>query len=162
MTTDAPRTRQQRIADTLAMLRSPACDAWVASASSDDDGAAQPYLVPLSLVWWRERVVLALPASSRTARNVAASLSTRLALGHTRDVVLVDAVVEQTVPVADAQADLGERYAAQADWDPRTDPDGYVYLVLRPVRIQAWREVDEMRGRNLMRDGEWVESGPEL
>lgn len=151
-----PRPREQRIADTLAVLQSPARDAWVASASADDDGAAHPYMVPLSLVWWQERVVLALPEASRTARNIAATGTARLALGHTRDVVLLDAVPEQTVPVADAPTDLAEGYAAQADWDPRTAPDGYVYLVLRPQRIQAWREVDEMPGRTLMRDGAWV------
>jgi hypothetical protein len=31
-----------------------------------------------------------------------------------------------------------------------------VFLVLRPVRIQAWRESDEIAGRTLMRDGAWV------
>jgi hypothetical protein len=154
--TSPPRSSDQRIADTLAMLRSPARDAWVASASSDDDGTARPCMIPLSLVWWRERVVLALPETSRTARNIAATGTARLAVGHTRDVVLVDAVVEQTVPVADGPADLGEAYAAQADWDPRTAPDGDVYLILRPEHIQAWREVDEMPGRTLMRDGEWL------
>ncbi|WP_277210633.1 pyridoxamine 5'-phosphate oxidase family protein [Isoptericola croceus] len=152
--TPGPRPREQRIADTLAMLTSPARDAWVASSS--DDGAAQPYLIPLSLAWLQERVVLALPESSRTARNIAGISSTRLALGHTRDVVLVDAVLEQTVPMVDAPPALAQGYAAQADWDPREDPDGYVYLVLHPQQIQAWREVDELRGRTLMRDGAWV------
>jgi hypothetical protein len=31
---------------------------------------------------------------------------------------------------------------------------GYRFLVLRPVRIQAWREVNELPGRTLMRGGE--------
>ena len=56
--------------------------------------------------------------------------------------------------VADA-ASLGEAYAAQADWDPR-DSAGYVFFVLRPVRVQAWREADELAGRTLMRDGAWL------
>ena len=30
---------------------------------------------------------------------------------------------------------------------------GYVFLVLRPVRVQAWREANEIAGRTLMRDG---------
>jgi len=30
------------------------------------------------------------------------------------------------------------------------------FLVLRPQRIQAWREVDELPGRSLMRGGEWI------
>jgi hypothetical protein len=28
--------------------------------------------------------------------------------------------------------------------------------VLRPIRILAWREVNEIAGRTLMRDGRWV------
>lgn len=29
-------------------------------------------------------------------------------------------------------------------------------MVLRPLRLQAWREVNEIRGRTLMRDGSWL------
>ncbi len=31
-----------------------------------------------------------------------------------------------------------------------------MFLVLRPVRLQAWREANEIKGRTLMRDGAWV------
>ncbi len=31
-----------------------------------------------------------------------------------------------------------------------------VYLRLTPQRIQAWREVNELRGRHVMRGGAWV------
>jgi hypothetical protein len=30
------------------------------------------------------------------------------------------------------------------------------FLVLRPQRIQAWREANELTGRTLMRSGEWM------
>lgn len=150
--TEQPRDPRTRKADTLAKLRAPAADAWVASAA---DGAA--HLVPLSLAWLADRAVLALDETSLTARNVAAAGGARLGLGPTRDVVIVDAVLERTVPVAGAPPELADGYAAQADWDPRTDAgDGYVYLVLRPVRIQAWREANELAGRTLMRDGAWL------
>ncbi len=46
-------------------------------------------------------------------------------------------------------------YVGQADWDPRRGT-GYVFLVLRPVRVQAWREANEIAGRTLMRDGIWL------
>jgi hypothetical protein len=144
------RTRQQRKADTLVRLHAPAADVWVASA----DGTG-PYLVPLSLAWLDERVVLALSASSRTARNITATGTARLGAGHTRDVVMIDAILERTVPVADA-GPIAEGYAAQADWDPRESPGDYVYLVLRPDRIQAWRDSNELDGRLLMRDGTWL------
>ena len=71
-----------------------------------------------------------------------------------RNVVMLDAVLDKSVDVADSGA-LGDAYAAQADWDPRGS-QGYLFLVLRPVRIQAWREVDEIPGRTLMRDGAWL------
>jgi hypothetical protein len=76
-------------------------------------------------------------------------------LGPTRDVVVIDAQLEQSVPVADAQ-ELAERYVQQADWDPRTAGDSYRFLVLRPERIQAWREANELPGRTLMRNGTWL------
>jgi hypothetical protein len=153
MTHPEPRDREQRTRDTLAKLAEPAMDVWVATAAAGP--SADPYLVPLSLAWIDDRVVIAVESSSRTARNLEAGRTARLALGPTRDVVVIDARLERSVPVADA-ADLAERYARQADWDPRTAGDAYRYLVLRPERIQAWREANELPGRTLMRDGTWL------
>ena len=148
--TDAPRDAATRKADTLARLATPAVDVWVASAAG---GAA--HLVPLSLAWLDDRVVLALDTSSVTARNIAVTGIARLALGPTRDVVVLDVALERAVGVAEAPLDLVDGYAAQADWDPR-ELAGYAYLVLRPTRIQAWRESNELAGRTLMRDGAWL------
>jgi hypothetical protein len=144
------RDRETRKADTLAMLATPTIDVWVATASAE----GTPHLVPLSLAWVEERVVVAVEASSVTARNLTASGTARLAVGPTRDVVMLDAVLETAVDVATDDA-LGTAYAAQADWDPR-GAAGYVFLVLRPVRVQAWREANEIAGRTLMRDGTWL------
>ncbi|GAA1734247.1 hypothetical protein GCM10009809_31930 [Isoptericola hypogeus] len=154
--TTSPRTRDQRRADTLAMLSTPVRDVWVATASVADDGTAVPYLVPLSMAWIDDRVVLALEATSRTGRNLLATGTGRLSLGGTRDVVMIDADLERSVRVAEAPPEIAEGYAAQADWDPRPGGADDVYLVLRPRRIQAWREVDELPGRLLMCDGEWL------
>ena len=145
-----PRDRVTRKADLLAALTAPAADAWVATATHD--GA--PHLVPLSLVWAGDRAVIALEGRSVTARNIVASGVARLAVGPTRDVAMIDVVLERSAGVDD-DAPLGEAYAAQADWDPRGIA-GYVFLVLRPTRIQAWRESNEVAGRVLMRDGAWV------
>jgi hypothetical protein len=147
--TTGPRDAATRKRDAVAMLTTPAIDVWVATASA---GGA-PYLVPVSLAWVDDRVVIAVESTSLTARNVVASGSARLGVGPTRDVVMIDAVLDKAVDVG-ADDRLGEAYAAQADWDPRTS-EGYVYLLLRPVRIQAWREADEIPGRTLMRDGSW-------
>ena len=146
----SPRDPQVRKADTLAMLAAPAIDVWVSSASV----AGEAHLVPLSLAWVDERAVIAVPETSVTARNLTTSRRARLAVGPTRDVVMIDAVLDRAAGV-DKDAALGDAYAAQADWDPRGD-SGYVFLVLRPVRLQAWRESNEIAGRTLMRDGAWI------
>jgi len=62
MSDEQPRSREQRKADTLAKLTAPAADVWVATAAADADGQAHAYLVPLSLAWIDERVVLATDA----------------------------------------------------------------------------------------------------
>jgi hypothetical protein len=144
------RDRETRKADTLAKLATRTIDVWVATASA----SGTPHLVPVSLAWVDERVVIAVAGTSVTARNLTASGQARLAVGPTRDVVMIDAVLEQTVDVA-ADVALGEAYVGQSDWDPRREPD-YVFLVLRPVRVQAWREANEIAGRTLMRDGTWL------
>ena len=144
------RDRQTRRADTLAMLATPAIDVWVATASA----AGAAHLVPVSLAWVDERVVIAVEGTSVTARNLTDSGEARLAVGPTRDVTMIDVVLEAAVEVA-ADDELGAAYVAQADWDPRRD-SGYVFLVLRPVRVQAWREANEIAGRTLMRDGAWL------
>jgi hypothetical protein len=148
--TAEPRDPQTRKTDTLAMLATPEIDVWVATASA----AGEPHLVPLSLAWVDQRVVVAVERSSATAGNLTASGTARLAVGPTRDVVMIDAAVDRMVDVADDPG-LGEAYAAQADWDPRRSP-GYAFVVLRPVRVQAWREANEIAGRTLMRDGRWL------
>jgi hypothetical protein len=147
---DPPRTKAQRKADVLAKLSAEVADTWVATAD-----ASWPYLVPLTMAWSGGRIVLATDQGTPTARNIVASGQARLALGHTRDVVMVDARWERTIPVAHPDP-VGDAYAAQNDWDPRTAGDGYIFLILRPDRVQAWREVNEIPDRTLMRGGIWL------
>lgn len=84
----APRSRAQRRRDTEHRLAHDV-DLWVASASPD--GA--PYLVPLSFDWDGAALLLATPAHSPTGRNLAATRTVRLGLGHTRDVTVIDGTV---------------------------------------------------------------------
>jgi Pyridoxamine 5'-phosphate oxidase len=148
--TAAPRDRAERKADVLDKLAAPVADVWVATA----DGAG-PHLVPLTAAWTGERIVLATDRNTPTARNLRSSGTARLAFGHTRDVVLIDAVLEDTIPVA-ASGAVGEAYAAQNDWDPRRAGDAHLFLTLRPHQILAWRSESELPGRTLMRDGTWL------
>ena len=60
---------------------------WVATA----DNHAHAHLVPLSLCWHNDEVIVATEARSRTAQNAKSSSQARLALGSSRDLVMIDA-----------------------------------------------------------------------
>jgi Pyridoxamine 5'-phosphate oxidase len=145
----APRSRAQRRHDTEHRLASDV-DLWVASASPD--GA--PFLVPLSFDWDGEALLLATPEKSPTGRNLAATGTVRLALGHTRDVVMIDGDVE-VLEIDALSQETGDRFTARAGFDPRPLATPYLWFRVTPRRIQAWREVDELSGRELMSDGRW-------
>jgi hypothetical protein len=152
---ESPRDRATRKADTLTTLTSPSIDGWVATTSSPADAHPQAHLVPLSLAWINDRVVIAVAATSKTARNLHVCPTARIGAGATRDVVMLDVSLEHRFTTSSDEA-LLEAYRAQADWDPGRET-GYEFLVLRPTRIQAWRERDEMPGRDLMVDGRWLD-----
>jgi hypothetical protein len=50
----------------------------------------------------------------------------------------------------------GDRFAAHTGFDPRALTTPYRWFRISPRRVQAWREVDELTGRELMRDGRWL------
>ena len=145
----APRHTAQRRIDVLAKLRSDV-DLWVASA--DADGRA--YLVPLSFYWDDSALTIATPRVSRTARNLVRAGWARVALGPTRDVVIIEGPVEAITIGTDAA--LEDAHARTTGFDPRELADEYVYLRITPQEIQAWREANELAGRQLMRKGEWL------
>ncbi|MGW2517074.1 pyridoxamine 5'-phosphate oxidase family protein [Streptomyces sp. NPDC001617] len=151
MTPPLARTPEQRRRDTLHRLEHDV-DAWVASA--DGDGGA-PYLVPLSFRWDGETLLPATPAASPTGRSPRTTGRTRLGIGETRDVVLVEGAVDALAP-AELSGEEGDLFAARTGFDPRQLATPYLYFRVRPRRIQAWREADELDGRELMRDGKWL------
>jgi hypothetical protein len=144
-----PRTPDRRRRDTEHRLEHDV-DVWVASASAD----GEPYLVPLSFQWDGETLLLATAADTPTGRNLAATRTTRLGLGETRDVVVIDGTLE-VLEIDELPADRGERFAARTGFDPRALATPYRWFVVTPHRVQAWREVNELPDRELMRDGRW-------
>ena len=144
------RSRQERKRDVLAKLGAEV-DVWVPSA----DAAGEAYLIPLSYYWDGTTLTLSTPRASRTATNLIRAGRARLALGPTRDVVLIDGTID-VIPIG-ADPDREEAHARAAEFDPRTLAEEYVYLRVTPVTIQAWREVNELEGRFIMRDGQWLE-----
>lgn len=152
MAAQPARPAEQRKTDALAKLAQRAADVWVATASADGDA----HLVPLSLSWDGDRVILATERRSVTLRNLERSTRARLAIGPERDVVMIDAVLVSIIDAGTVPAAVADVFAGQADWDPRDAPEGYVYVVLVPERIQAWREANEIAGRTIMRHGKWL------
>jgi hypothetical protein len=144
------RPRARRRSDTLERLARDV-DLWVASA----DARGRAYLVPLSFYWDGSTVTIATPRKSRTAVNLVRAGHARVALGPTRDVVIVEGPVE-AIPLG-VDPDLEEAHARAAGFDPRTLAEEYVYLRITPHEIQAWREANELPGRWLMRSGAWLE-----
>ncbi|MFB7164624.1 pyridoxamine 5'-phosphate oxidase family protein [Streptomyces sp. NPDC056242] len=146
------RTAKQRKQDTLDRLERDE-DVWVATADGDN---ATPYLVPLSFLWDGATLLLATPAASPTGRNLRATRRARLGVGPTRDVVMIEGTA-QTLTPAELPDGVGDAFAEKTGFDPRTLTSEYLYFRVTPRRVQAWREANELAGRDLMRDGEWVE-----
>ena len=123
----------------------------MASASAD----GEPYLVPLSFDWDGEALLVATPAASPTGCNLAATGSARLGLGHTRDVSMIEGDVE-VLEIDALPQEQGDRFAERSGFDPRALATPYRWFRITPRRIQAWREVDELPDRELMRHGRWL------
>jgi tRNA-Thr(GGU) m(6)t(6)A37 methyltransferase TsaA len=153
MTTPPPPARPpgQRREDSLRRLEQDT-DAWVATA---DAHTAAPYLVPLSFLWDGATLLIATPEASPTGRNLHDTGKVRLGIGPTRDLVLIEGTAQA---VTGLPAETGDAFTAKAGFDPRELP-GYRYFRIRPLRIQARREANELVGRDLMRDGHWVVPG---
>jgi hypothetical protein len=148
--TEPPRSPEQRKQDVLTRLERE-WDVWVASAGAD----GVPCLVPLWFVWHGEALWLSTRLTTPTGRNLRDGRRTRLALGDTQDVVLIDGDAElypaDGVPEAAADA-----FLAKTGWNPRADSAPYVYFRVRPRVVQARHGEHEMPGRHLMRDGVWL------
>jgi hypothetical protein len=146
-----PRSSEQRRSDTLDRLRSD-IDLWIATAGP----AGEPCLVPLSFLWDETDIIVATLQTNPTGRNLLASGTARVALGLTRDVVLIDVALSSSVPAADISPEVGDAFAARTRFDPRRLSSPYRYFRLTPRWLQAWREANEIAGRDLMRDGAWL------
>ena len=65
-------------------------------------------------------------------------------------------LIEGTAVVADGiTGEVADAFATKTGFDPRAQRN-YPYFRIRPKLIQAWREVNEIAGRDLMVDGEWL------
>ena len=143
------RTAEARKADVLATLGRQK-DVWLATA----DRSGRPHIIAVSAWWDGERLVVATRAASRTARNLAANPVARLALGSPADATLIDVAAASAIPVDDE--DLASGFTKTMGWDPRTVGEGWVFIPLEPVRIQAYKGYDELEGRDVMKASRWL------
>ncbi len=150
MTDVSPRGLEQRLRDTRARLEDDV-DLWVATAGSPGG----VHLIPLSFLWDGAAFLVSTPRASVTGRNLVADGRVRLSLGSTRDVVIVEGTAEP-VDIADLGPEAGDAFTTKTGFDPRALDEPYQYFLIRPQRIQAWREANELKGRVLMRDGRWL------
>lgn len=150
--TPPARNPQQRKQDTLHKLEQDV-DAWVATA---DPAMRTPYLIPLSFLWDGATLLFATPAASPTSGNLWATGKVRVAVGATRNVILIDGTVHMILPASELPEDIGDAFAAKTGFDPRQLATPYIYFRVSPQRMQAWRESNELEGRDLMREGRWL------
>ena len=134
------RSTAQRVDDTLRRLERDV-DAWVATASAE----GEPCMVPLSFLWDGATLLFSTAPGNPTARNLAAGGRARVGIGETRDVVLMECDVEP-LPAAGMAPEVVDAFAAKTGFRPGPR---YVYLRMTPLWVQAWREVDELAGRDL-------------
>ncbi|NUR99624.1 MAG: pyridoxamine 5'-phosphate oxidase family protein [Kribbellaceae bacterium] len=144
--TAAPRPLDVRKQDTLTRLTQDV-DAWVSTASLD----GTPYLMPLSFLWTEGTLLLSTSRTNPTARNLLSNPVLQLTLGEFRDVIHVTGTAE----VAEVTAAEGEAFATKAGFDPRPLPN-YPFFRVTPTKIQAWREVNELKDRVLLENGHWL------
>lgn len=143
------RSLRQRILDTLEALdRQSEC--WV--SVSRDSGSS--HMIPLSYVWDGERIVVATAATSITARSISRTGRVRFSLPSTRDVVIIDATAV-VVPTRRIDATTHSLFRQVAGFDPEATEQPFVYILLAPERIHAWRTERELPDREIMTAGIW-------
>ncbi|MCO1580332.1 pyridoxamine 5'-phosphate oxidase family protein [Crossiella sp. SN42] len=139
-----PRPPELRAADVRELLRTER-HLWLATANGRG-----PHLVPLAFTWDGTHVYATTKRRNRSIGNLAGDGRVRLAVGSTRDVVLLDATASVHPP-----GELPPECTAGLPLDPGRVP-GAVVLRLTPHRIQAWRGLPEIPGRTVMAEGSWL------
>ncbi len=146
------RSTAQRRDDALARLQTDP-NAWVATATA----AGAPHLVPVSLCWHHDAILLATRADRPLAQDVIASSRARVGLGDGDDVVLIDADAHST-NWADADSAHRRAFIDRTGWDPGEQPGRWVLLHLQPETVRVWRTIAEnLNGSVVMKNGTWLD-----
>jgi hypothetical protein len=144
------RDIKTRKADVLAALERQG-DLWLSTA----DPTGRPHLIPVSAWWDGTDLVIATTGASRTAQNMKPNHPVRVAGGSPSDAIMIDAdVVERSA--VEGSPELAGGFAGAVGWDPSEVGRGWFFFRLRPTRIQAYRGYDELEGRDVMLDANWL------
>ncbi len=145
------RTAAQRRVDSVRRLENDA-SIWIATASA----IGIPHLIPLSLAWDGEHLLLATPTNSPTVRNATDTGAVKATLDSAEDVVLIDGTAEVSDFGAADAGHLGT-YVQRVGWNPADQDGEWSLLVVRPRTVRAWNSVAEGTGRTIMKEGDWLE-----
>ncbi|MFF1693844.1 pyridoxamine 5'-phosphate oxidase family protein [Streptomyces sp. NPDC058257] len=122
---------------------------------STETTGPRTYLIPLSFLWDGGSLLVATPDASVTGRDLRASGKARVGVGPTRDVVLIEGAV-RALGEGELTPEAGDASAGKTRFGPRGLDTVYTYFRITPQRLQAWREADELAGRELMLGGRWT------
>jgi len=78
-----------------------------------------------------------------------------LAGGTFNDAIVIHAQVIESRAVKDAP-DLARGFKAAMGWEPSAVSDGWSFFTLRPTKIQAFRDFEEIAGRDVMVRSRWL------
>lgn len=145
----ALRTVEERKRDVMAVLDGQG-QMWLASAS---EGRA--HVIGVSAWWDGTDLVLATVGGSLTARNLREARTGTLVAGTPDDAVVIDVAMIESMPARDAD-EVATGFSSAMGWDPRDVGEGWEFFRLRPSRIQAFRGYDEIEGRDVMKQGQWL------
>ena len=62
----------------------------------------------------------------------------------------------RVLAIREISQQVGDAFAVRTGFDPREETGTYLYFRVTPQRLQAWREANELDGRDLMRDRRWL------
>jgi hypothetical protein len=145
------RSASRRKSDVMEALERNA-DLWLATAGP----SGGPHLIAVSAWWDGALIVIATTGGSRRARNLEATRTGRLALGSPADAIMLDVRLAESVLVAEADPELATGFTNGVGWNPAEAGSGWKFFRLQPVRIQSYRGYDELTGRDVMRDSQWL------
>jgi hypothetical protein len=116
---------------------------------------APPFSFPSRINWDEKVLTIATPRTSRTAKNLipcrlgASGAGPNPGRPHHRG-------PGEEIPIG-IDARLEDEHAKACGLDPRTLAEEHVYLRIAPHEMQPWHEADELEGRQLMREGRWLD-----